>query len=283
MTKKIFLILFVILCSQFDKLIAQSPGYLGKKISIGYGFHTSPTINGSNANGNSIIGRKVGSGETGYFAFNTMHEGFIEHALKKRFSIGLSAKYYKTTYDNGLSLSVYYQYANNTGGFGNVNYYGSPKGLYTIKGINYLLYGKLFYRKYVAPWGRYMTFGINVKTYKCEYNPDIMYLESGNSNSGYYNQYVPPKFSDFGPTKQKFIRYDLLFGLGKTKIIANRIILDYGFNTNVLAFMMTFFDAIGEDTFIDKVDNSHYIRKTAPWRVRGVNRFNVFFKVGYLF
>ena len=46
-----------------------------------------------------------------------------------------------------------------------------------------------------------------------------MYIDRGNFNSGYYSQYVPSKFSNFGTNKQNFVRYDLLFGIGKSKII----------------------------------------------------------------
>ena len=66
---------------------------MGKRVTAGYGFYFSPALLGSNASESSIIGR--GNAVGGDMAFNTMHEGFLEFAFKKRVSVGFSFKYYK--------------------------------------------------------------------------------------------------------------------------------------------------------------------------------------------
>lgn len=279
--KHIYILLIII---STYKISSQTPGYIGKRFNAGYGFYFSPTIQGSNGAGKSILGRSKGNAEDSELAFNTMHEGYFEYALTKRFSLGISGKYFKTTYDNGLDIYGYTTFQNSSGGTEQISFYGTPNGLYTIKGINYLLYGKLYNRRYIAPWGRYMIFGINIKSFNTIYNPDEMYLDRGAFNSSYYNSLnAPTKFSDFGPLKQHYTKFDILAGFGRTRIVANKIIFDYGFNTNMFSLLTTFFDAIGPDSFIDKVDNTTYIKRTSAFRVRNLNRFNVFIKVGYLF
>lgn len=275
--KKNLLVLILFLCIS-NCLQSQTPGFMGKKFVVGYGFHFGPALSGSNGAGKSILSK--GNSESGTFAFNTMHEAFIEYSIKPRFSIGISAKYYKTTYNNALYLNAIQTYVDNSGYSQTIYSYGKPNGLYTIKAINYNIYGKLFYSRYIAPWGKYMMFGLNIKTYTCSYDPSEMYLTN---DRYYYNSNAPKTISDFGPEKQKYKKFDFLFGLGRTRIISNRIIIDYGFNTNLFSFITTFFDAIGEDTFIDNINNTDYIKRTSSYRVRGVNRFNAFLKVGYLF
>jgi hypothetical protein len=262
-----------------NALVGQTSGYMGKRFVAGYGFHFSPALMGTNANGNSIFGRAGGNGTTGKFAFNTLHEGFLEYALKNRFSIGVSVKFYKTTFDNAHSVSAYANQTSQYGSIENVSYYGSPEGLYKISGQNYSLYGKLFYQRYVAPWGRYMQFGITIRRHTCSYDPATMRLRYGG-----FNNYVYPDFNDFGEQDQQFTRFDFLFGLGRTRIVTNRVTFDYGFNANLFALLSTFFDVVtdGDGLFTDNVSDSNYLQATSPWRVRGVNKFNVFLKVGVL-
>lgn len=104
---------------------------------------------------------------------------------------------------------------------------------------NYSLYFKFFKQHYVAPWGRYFVLGITLNTRKAIYDSSEM--------SVYYND---PKrsgailrFNDFGPAEQKFKYPDILMGAGNSRIIADRIILDYGYNINIVAFTITLVDA----------------------------------------
>lgn len=272
----------IILFVTVTLLPAQTPGYMGKRFVAGYGFYFSPAVFGSNGQGNAIFGRKNGNATDGELAFNSMHEAFLEYALTKRFALGFSGKFYRTTYDNTRDLYVSTNQVDNYGYNSSISYSGSPEGFYYIHGQNYSLYAKLFNKLYLAPWGRYMMFGINVEKYTCTYNPSEMKLKYTN-NYGSYTNY--PAYSDFGPQKQKFTKFDLLFGLGRTRIIANRVVLDYGFNANMIAFLSTLFDTVAADedgVYSTYAKPSNYMAVTSPWRVRGVNRFNVFLKVGVL-
>jgi len=130
----------------------------------------------------------------------------------------------------------------------------------------------------VAPWGRYFLFGVTVNMRECTYDPSEMYL--------HYEKFVyggaSPQmitFSNFGPTTQNYIYPDLLIGKGNSRIIGNRVMLDYGYNVNVAALTLTLIDAF--DEYVPVAEK--YIQVNSGMRVRGINRFNFFVKLGYLF
>lgn len=259
-------------------MYAQVPGYMGKRFVVGYGFYFSPAVAGSNGQGNSILGNIVngsGNSETGTLAFNSLHEGFVEYAVTKKLMLGLSARLYKSTYDNGSSFDI------NDYNYG--QYYSSsethPEGLYHIKGRNYCFYVKSYFGKYLAPWGRYFMFGPSLNTYTCHYDPSEMKVRVNEYNTTNGTQY----FSNFGPQDQRFVKFDFNAGFGRSRIVANRIMIDYGFNVQLGALATSLFDAVGEPLF-STFDRSavNYISRTSPVRVRGVNRFNAFLKIGVL-
>ncbi len=273
--KKVYVLLSILIA--FNDF-SQVPGYMGKRFIVGYGASTSPAIFGSNGNGNSIFGHNGGNANTETFALNFHQEGFVEYALSKKMMIGFSARFYKTTYDNSR---VTYGNIYNTDSYGYVRTQtisGDLNGLYYINGVNFTLYGKLFFGKYLAPWGTYMLFGPTIRRYSCTYDPVEMNIAYRADNY----PYTTKRFSNFGDTKQSFTRFDISFGIGKSRILYNRITVDYGFNMQVFAFAFTLFDVIDEGLSDTNPTPDQYMAKTAPWRVRGANRFNVFCKVGVL-
>lgn len=267
----------IIVCFVWFTLViskAQSTGYLGKRVLLGYGFNTSPAFFDGNANNKSIIGRN-GSSESGSFAFNLVHEGFIEIAPSSRWEIGFSLRYYKTVCDNSREFrSISYQ-----------NYFfqfkdSHPKGYYNITGMSYTLYFRYFGRRYIAPWGRYLMFGPVLNRIKTVYDPVIMNAAAYDLIN-YSNR--DTLVSNFGPTEQTFSGFNIMFGFGRSRIIANRIVVDYGVNTQLLALVSTLFDMTDSETlYWSDVDNTNYIKVTSHARIRGINRFNVFLKVGIL-
>lgn len=274
--KTIFCI--ALLCLSLLTGYAQAPGYMGKRFSAGYGFYFSPALIGSNGKGNTIAGTVDGHANDGTLAFNSLHEGFVEYTLTKKFTLGFSARFYKSTYDNSRAVSIADVPTSVNTGY----YYGqqsqNPLGLYHIKGINLSLYGKLYFSRYIAPWGRYFIFGPTLKMFTCTYDPAEMKVT-------YAGMYGEPNiyYSNFGPTTQKFKGFDIMAGFGRNRIVANRITLDYGFNVNIFALLGTLLDAGGEDFSLSgNLYASDYIGRTSHARVRGVNRFNAFLKVGVL-
>lgn len=267
-----YFLLILISAKSFSQL---GPGYMGKRFQVGYGFHFSPAIIGSNGSEASLIGR--GNSAGGDLALNSIHDGFMEFAFKNRTSIGFSARYYKSTFDNSVYTTgnVYTSSGANVAS-------GTPTGFYQIKGLNYALYFKFYHRRYVAPWGRYFIMGPTINTYKCFYDPATMFLTT---NDSYYNGGGLLYMRDFGPQGQQFMRPDLLFGWGRNRIIANRITLDYGVNFEALALFLTLWDTVSEDANIfdsSEITNLSYFERTSKRRVREVNRLNIFIKIGVL-
>ncbi len=252
-------------------MFAQSSGYMGKRLLLGYGFNTSPAIFGATSNNETLIGTG-GSATTGSFVFNTIHEGFLEYAASSKWMVCFSARYYKTAYDNGKYLNYYdNNYSAN---------YLKPSGFYNIRGLTYSLYFKYYGSRYVAPWGRYVMFGPTINTVKTSYDSKVMNFQA-NSNNYYYADTL---MSNFGTKEQSFTGVNLMLGYGRSRIIANRVVIDYGFNLQLFSVFAGVFDVLldGEDFSSQNPTNLNYIEKTYRKRVRGINRFNVFLKVGFL-
>ncbi len=156
---------------------------------------------------------------------------------------------------------------------------GEPGGITSVRGLNYALYAKLFKKRYLAPWGKYFMIGATLNTYVVSYDPAEMYISYTTFANGAYQI---GRFSDFGPERQSSVKFDVSFGNGRSRIIADRIILDYGYNINVWAATTLIDDLMDRDNS-SYVRAASYIERLSSKRVRGVNRFHVFFKVGYLF
>lgn len=271
--KNIKLFIISILFLSFpNNSIGQAPGYLGKKLIFGYGINVSPALYGANANNKSVLGTE-GNAEKGKLAFNFIHEGFVEYATSTKWMIGFSTRYYKTAFDNPTFMpdkNGDVQYSNRQ----------HPNGYYTIKGLSYSLFFKVFRPGYVAPWGKYIMFGPVFNTAKASYNPATMNIVAKTGYNDYYNgnyNQHDTLISDFGPKVQSYKGFNFMLGFGKSRIIANRIVLDYGFNM----YLFSFFPNIAL-TNKDDITPGNYIEKTISRRVRGINHLNAFIKIGLL-
>jgi hypothetical protein len=259
MDKKIIVIIFLF-C--YLLVVGQNPGFYGRRVSVGYGILASPAWIGS----------------SGHTPINLLHDVHIEVAAKKRLSIGFSTRFYNAVYGNGRIVQINSNYSSD---YSQID--ESPSGTTQIKAINYMLYFKLFGANYVAPWGRYFTFGATINTFKSTYSPSEMYVKTEQYLNYPISGYVYGKYSNFGSTEQSFARFDVMLGFGRSRVIAKRVIIDYGYNINLMALALTLFDAPDDNVFAENyLYPSEYIEKTSAARVRGVNRFNLFLKVGIL-
>ena len=270
MIKRTAILLCIILCATVP-LFCQSPGYMGKHMSVAYGLNTSPALFGYDRKQHSIAGTE-GNAETNHLAFNIIQEASLEYVTSKQWSIGFSVRYYKTTFDNPTLLvehtrEVLYNSKKN------------PTGYYDITGLSYSLYVKRYHKKYLAPWGRYMVFGLVLNTAKMNYDPEVMYnqatAQDGSSYPGY--TYRDTLINNFGPQTQSYKGINLMLGFGRTRILYNRLILDYGFNM----YLLSGFPNLAL-TYKGNITPETYIQKTVNRRIRGINHFNVFLKVGVL-
>lgn len=268
-----FLITIFVLSSTL--FYSQSTGYMGKRFLLGYGFHTSPAVFGANAKNETIIGNG-GNAESGTLAFNAIHEGYLEFAASSKWMICLSARYYKTAYDNAKGLS----YSSSNYSYQSYN----PNGYYDIRGLTYTLYFKYFGSRYVAPWGRYVMFGPTINTVKTSYDPRIMNIKAQTYSSGYYSDVT---ITNFGPKEQNYVGVNFMLGFGRSRIIANRVVIDYGCNLQLISVLAGVLDVASDGEFGELISSktitpSNYIENSVKTRVRGINRFNAFLKVGIL-
>ena len=245
--------------------LAQAPGHLGKRFVIAYGAHFCPALINSNAHNKSMVFFKNhGSSTKSRIAFNYTHEIYLEYALNTRLMLGFSGKFYKTNYDNYEAA-----YPDNYGSYVSRD----VLGYYKINGQSICLYGKLYNKRYVAPWGRYKIIGPVLNLYQTTYDRAVMFQED---NSFFYKP-----FNNYGPLNQSFVEFNIVFGWGRTRIIANRITLDYGINMQVL-MIPELWDYFKKRTARETFDNSMYIKNTALDRIRFLNRINAFVKIGFL-
>jgi hypothetical protein len=268
---------------------SQSAGYMGKHIQIGYGFNTSPAFINSTANQQTIFG-DYGSSQRGSFAFNIVHEAYLDYILSSKWTLGFSGRFYKTNFDNGMGYkspfeSPYYSsynYSSDNDGS------ERPDGFYTIKGQSYTLCFKFFGNRYVAPWGRYVMFGPVLNTYKAEYDPIIMNDKLTFYNTNYSSYYSSNSsdtiLRDFGATQQSYKKIGLMVGWGRSRVLANRITFDYGVTAQPLSIVSVFLRQSGFASlfFKKEISNANYIAESSKRRVQGINTVNVFLKIGFL-
>ena len=224
-------------------MAGQGPGYMGKKTVLAYGFNFSPAFIGATPNG-------------GYFNF--IHELNIDYAVNTKWQIGLSARFYKTAYGNEIALSKERV---------------RPQESYLINGTTLALNFKYYKGNYVAPWGSYILISPVINFVSTSYDA---YMHVPGEVLGH-----DTLFTDFGPEKQSFAHPDLMFGFGKTRIIADRVVIDWGLNLQLVSCVALITDILKRDITFYTYEN--YIAETHGERVHGINRFNLFIKLGYLF
>ena len=104
------------------------------------------------------------------------------------------------------------------------------------------------------------------------------------TQTNYYTNEIS-KVSKYGELNQSFTGFNIIFGWGRSRIIANRITLDYGINMQLFSVMSLLTDQLfnsSSSKFSTARTSDNYIEKTSGERIRGLNRINAFLKVGFL-
>lgn len=244
---------YLLICSAIS-VFSQAPGYMGKRFVAGYGIYANPRL--------SVSGGNPG--------INLSHEAYLEFAMKRSISVGLSARFYRAMYTNVMNVSTRDPYVSLLD--------QSPNGFYNIKGRNYALHFKFYKRNFVAPWGKYVLLGATLNTLHTHYDPGTMYVTAQDRRAGEIVY-----LDNFGPQDQSYMRFDVLFGNGRNRVIADRITIDYGYVFHVLGMSAAVFDASDVLIFEGGIPSmASYIESTAAARSRAINKFNLYLKVGVL-
>lgn len=279
MKKKIF---FLFLSFWQTTLIySQTTDFKVKKFIIGYGFNISPASLNSTKNNMKMIGTR-GSAQFGKIVFNNLHEVFFEYLNSEKWVIGANIKYYKTAYDNQIMV-------NNLGkNIYHLHNEGYPNGSYLITGISYSIYAKYYRKNFDTKKRKYIMFGPVINQVFTSYDKNSMNIKAIVSST-LTNTQTDTLITDFGAEKQNFRNFNFMVGFGRTWIIAEKIVLDFGFTSQIFSLISLPLDledtsAISDiDINQDKLTTSSYIEKTYKKRIRGINRFNTFIKIGYFF
>ena len=248
------LCLFFIL---FPVIFFCQPGYMGKKTALGGGIYFSPALFGSNANNRSFLSDHNGSSETGHFNLNITYDLFVERVISNRWLFGTSVKYIHTGYDNR-----------------SYGYYGKPEGYYKINAVIINPYFKHYSRRTPAPLGKYFYIGPSLQLIFTKHD-NYMYVLNRTSDGH------DTLISNYGPPKQMHYGGDLMVGFGKTRVIKNKILIDYGYNAGVISVLHTM-EALGSNLIFGGSSKSDYIERTSRSRIRNATRFNLFFRIAYL-
>lgn len=178
---------------------AQIPGYQGLRFSVKYN---------CGINHPAVVGR---SGKLPML----YHNGSMEYVITRAWSIG--ARYGFMTYNSPaikkLINDEYYNYDLN------INDY---KGRYTQHVV--ALYGKYYFKKrgFIAPVGPYITIGGYY-----QYGKNTLWNAAYNTDYNYNTSLMLTKnriTSQYG---------GITFGMGRNFVIANRLIIDLGFDLNI--------------------------------------------------
>lgn len=262
-------------------IYSQTTDFKVKKFIIGYGFNISPASLNSTKNNMKMVGTR-GSAQSGKLVFNALHEVFFDYLNSEKLVIGINIKYYKTAYDNQIMV-------NNLGkNIYNSQSEGYPNGSYLITGISYSIYAKYYKKNFDAKKRKYIMFGPVINQVFTSYNKNSMNLNAIVSST-VTNTNSDTLITDFGAEKQNFSNFNFIVGWGRTWIISEKIFLDFGFTSQIFSLITLPLDLEDSNAISDsdinqqKLTTANYIEKTYKKRIRGINRFNTFIKIGYFF
>lgn len=239
---------------------AQNPGYRGKRLSLGYSFSFSSAFFNSSQNGTSVF-KTGGSASQAYLSFNRMHTITADYAIGRKLSFGIYYLFMNTRYDG--KHEVYYD-----------NYSARPANYYTIKVNAIGVSMKLFRHGYIAPVGKYFKVDLLIKSISSSYDPKLFYLRT--------HEYIGNQEilrSNFGATKQTYLKPELFCSFGKQRIYFNRVIFDFGIRASSNVLLLPFMGIINEN---QRFDENVYIRTTSINRVRYANMINYYAGLSFL-
>jgi hypothetical protein len=297
MQKKHTLYILILLFITNKNGFAQAVGYMGNKFSIGYSFGISPALINPNNSGNMILNPYKDN------AFPSDQSQQSALGPKQKIISANITQAITVDYVAGRRLSIGFSYAHfNTkafakGTYANYNYIDSssyppqsglqseiPIGMINISTSSYTLGGKFFFKKYIAPFGRYWGVDLSYLTSKVQFDNTKFYVEElNNGNYSSPNTYVPLT-GLFGATNTSFSKVDMLLSLGRQRIFFNRIMFNYGTKVSMAgmgAVLKDFFNSTQQQQD-GGPDQSVYIKDISVRRIREFNLLTFYFNVSIL-
>lgn len=279
--KKVILYLFLFVVPAVA--LAQTPGYMGKKLTVIYNNYFSPALQYPNYQGN-----------TGVFSFNSRHSFGADYVRGRKRVIGLAVQFLRTRkefegrVDNSSVADYQYSYSvssngtvTETGKFLVYPFVQPGGGDITISNTNFSLYWKFFGRKYIAPWGNYHRIDFILMNYRVKENfingatyaiQDYYYYQAtGNSQYKYRYETLP------SPTDDKsYFSFMFAYGIGKQRVLYDKIVVDLGAQLGLM------FGAAGAQDRMSKGSGSQTFNANMQKRINNASWLNINIGLGYL-
>lgn len=235
------IIIIVLLSFTFGTLFSQeAPGYMGKKLVIGYSTVGAPSLFRVNSNGKNGIDLFPPGFK---FPMNYGHKITGTYSINRKASYGASIEMYKTGVDySGVYITQAdieddrlldsYTYR---GGYAVLNSYG-------------IAFFKSYYSDGISPLGRHQNVGLKI-VYSTTDMASLNFYDSYNNanNNGVERKYQAPSKT---PSS---LNWGLTYGMGINRILFDRLVFNIGFE---VALMLSALSEWGEDwnTYYDFTD-----------------------------
>jgi hypothetical protein len=211
--KKIITFFFVLFLSITS--MAQVPGYLGKRFSIGYSNYFFPRFPAVN----SSIGFSEGDKLSTERSFNSTHCLDVDYIISPRISMCFSGQFSKMDLmKHGSIFSV-----ERGGQRYSVQYVPRPKQDMELNTVNFSVGFKFFKQRYLNPFGRYRKLELILMMNKVIMDENGFYSVAYNSpKTNQLSSY--PLMDGAG----RFSSVALACTIGKQRIFFDKLILDWG-------------------------------------------------------
>ena len=190
---------------------AQVPGYMGKRMVVGYSNYMSPSLLYPTAN----------STESYELGINTTHCINVEYSIKKRTNFCFGVQFFKTGLqrETGFEYNQYdpiYGYSY----YGTANYYARDKKPMELKTTNISFGFKFFNHGSIAPVGKYQKLEFLLLFDKVKYDRTAFYMGSP----------IPENkiIGTIGRGEYDFKSFAIALTLGKQRVLFDAITLDTG-------------------------------------------------------
>lgn len=272
--KKTFLFVFVLSTSL---TIAQIPGYMGKRLSLGYSTYVSPRTSVLDELSDINIGS---GGIASNRAFNMTHCLGADYIISPRISLCLAAQFSKTDL---FKYGTIFDVTESMGGsrdYYKIVYRPEDEKDMALRGMNISFGFKFFKSRYLNPYGRYRKIELILAQSAVVMDKDGFYYDYSNQWPYYTNKKY--ELEDRSYNYKSFV---VAFTFGKQRILFNKLILDYGVRAGInYNYVFKHASIIGmlSEGFSDDYTIAGKLKEAANFRLFGAQLFNAHIGLGFL-
>ncbi len=250
-------------------VFSQAPGYLGKRLVVGYSNYFIPGFIGPGSLNSYPSGQSS-------FTINNAHCLNLEYAFSSGRMICISGEYFRTgiAYDKGVHNG--FLNFQSTGDYPYLNTYKYGGDFYTpalLISRNIGIGLKTFKRGFIAPTGKYHKLEVIMMFEKVQYDFQHFLIQD---NSNY--PYTDIQFN-LGTGEYSYKNISIVYTTGRQQIFYDKIVLDYGVR---LGFTPAFsiLTIMAGDEFVGNIED--YYRRASRIRIFREQLINFHIGIGFL-